>query len=199
MASTLDKIVEAPGPTKAAVLILVLGLIGAGWYTLYFSETVAQVERAAKRTPTLNKTLRQQKEIEKNLEKFKQEISKLKQARDRMRDRLPDSPAIAGLLQQIHSQAKVVGLQVDSFKRSKDQEEKLYARIPVRMTLVGTFHQVATFFYYLGRLTRIVNVEDIAIVTEFRDETKNIIKAECQASTFMYLRPKEDDAGETGG
>ena len=199
MASTLDKLVDAPGPTKVAIAVLVFGLVAAGWYTLYYSESADKVIEASRRTPRLNKELRQQREIEKNLEKFKQEISTLKQARDQMRDRLPDSPAIAGLLQQIHSQAKVVGLKVESFKRSKDQAEKLYARIPVKMTLVGTFHQVATFFYYLGRLTRIVNVEDITLVTEERDETKNIIRAECQASTFMYLRPAEDSEGQQGG
>ena len=197
MAITLDKIVEAPTSTKAAVLVVIMGLVAAYWYTMYYGDTVANVARAAKRTPTLNKQLRQQKEIEKNLEKFKAEISKLEQARDSMRDRLPDSAKIAGLLQEIESQAKVVGLQVENFKRSPDEEEKLYARIPVKMTLVGTFHQVATFFYYLGELKRIVNVEDITIVTELRDETKNVIRAECQASTFMYLRPKAD--GKAGG
>ncbi|MEE2786246.1 MAG: type 4a pilus biogenesis protein PilO [Myxococcota bacterium] len=195
----MDKLVDAPGPTKVAIAVLVCGLVAAGWYTLYYSESADKVSEASRRTPRLNKELRQQREIEKNLEKFKQEISTLKQARDQMRDRLPDSPAIAGLLQQIHSQAKVVGLQVESFKRSKDQAETLYARIPVKMTLVGSFHQVATFFYYLGRLTRIVNVEDITLVTQERDETKNIIRAECQASTFMYLRPADEAEGQQGG
>ena len=197
MASTLDKIVEAPASTKAAVLVIVMGLVAGYWYTMYYGDVVTNVSRAAKRTPSLNKQLRQQKKIAKNLEKFKAEISKLEQARDSMRDRLPDSAKIAGLLQEIESQAKVVGLQVENFRRNPDEEETLYARIPVKMTLVGTFHQVATFFYYLGELKRIVNVENITIVTAVRDETKNIIRAECQASTFMYLRPKTD--GKAGG
>ncbi len=196
MASPYEKLANAPASTKGAALLLVLAVVGAGWYSLYYSEVVSKVERAAQRTPTLNDDLREQKQIEKNLVKFQDEINKLRQARDRMRDRLPEQPAIAGLLQQIHSQAKVVGLDVNRFERGKNENKQLYARIPVRMTLNGTFHQVATFFYYLGRLTRIVNIEDIELVTlNRRDEGDDRIQAICSATTFMYLAPKDANKG----
>ena len=190
MAGSYEKLANAPSSTKAAGLILVLALIGAGWYSLYYSDTVSKAERAASKTPRLNDDLREQRRIEKNLVKFQDEINRLRQARDRMRDRLPEEPAIAGLLQQIHSQAKVVGLDVNRFQRGQNEDRKLYARIPVRMTLNGTFHQVATFFYYLGRLTRIVNVEDIELVTlNKRNEGDHRIEAICSATTFMYIPP----------
>jgi type IV pilus assembly protein PilO len=196
MASPYEKLANAPASTKGAALVMILALVGAGWYSLYYSEVVEKVEREASRTPSLNDKLREQKKIEKNLVKFQDEINKLRQARDRMRDRLPEQPAIAGLLQQIHSQAKVVGLDVNRFERGENENRQLYARIPVRMTLNGTFHQVATFFFYLGRLTRIVNIEDIELVTlNKREEGDNRIAAVCSATTFMYLAPEDSPKG----
>ena len=196
MASSFEKLANAPASTQGAALFLILAVVGAGWYSLYYSEVVASVEKENRRTPGLNDSLREQKKIQANLVKFQDEINKLRVERDRMRDRLPEQPAIAGLLQQIHSQAKVVGLEVQSFVRGQTEKKEMYARIPVKMTLVGTFHQVATFFYYLGRLTRIVNIEDIELGTlNKRDEDDNRIRAVCSATTFMYLPPPDAAKG----
>ncbi len=196
MASPYERLAAAPTSSKAAGLILVMGLVGAVWYSLYFSETVSAVEQAVQQTSKLNSTLREQKKIEKNLVTYQEEINRLRLARDRMKDRLPTEPAIAGLLQQIHSQAKVVGLEVNRFERGENENDKLYARIPVRMTLAGTFHQVATFFYYLGTITRIVNIENIELVTlGKREEGDDRIQATCNATTFMYLPPADAKKG----
>ena len=191
MSKALDKFLAAPASTKLALLILVMGLVGAAWYTLYYDEVLTSYDRELRRTPQLNKEFAEQKEVEKNLVRFEEEITRLKRARDKMRDRLPENAEIAGLLQQIHSQAKVVGLDILSFERGQDEAEQLYARIPVTMTLLGTFHQITTFFYYLGKLTRIVNVENIQLTSASREDGLNKIKAVCNATTFMYLSAEQ--------
>jgi Tfp pilus assembly protein PilO len=56
------------------------------------------------------------------------------------------------------------------------------------MTLTGTFHQIATFFFYVGRLTRIVNVENISLarVSSKDGGPEGALTATCTATTFMY-------------
>lgn len=193
--SQFDKFLATPPSTKVAAIVLAMGLIGAGWYFLYYGEVEAALVTERQKTPQLAKTLSEEKEIEKNLQKYKDEIEKLRKSRDEMRDRLPENAEIADLLQQIHSQAKIVGLEIARFERGEDEVETMYARIPVKMVLRGTFHQVATFFYYLGKLTRIVNVENIELTALDRAAGEERIQAVCNATTFMYVPPAESADG----
>ena len=197
MASSLDKLAAAPTSSKILVLVMMLGVVGAGWWTLYFSELTDKLGKAEKNTPKLTKTVAKEKAALKELTKYQDLIDKLRVERNRMRDRLPEKPAISMLLEQIHSQAKIVGLSVERFERNKTKKEELYARIPVKMELTGTFHEVATFFYYMGRLTRLVNVQDIELKTLGRKEKADgtidhRIAANCSATTFMYIAPNAD-------
>ncbi|MCA9558902.1 MAG: type 4a pilus biogenesis protein PilO [Myxococcales bacterium] len=189
MAEGFDKFLAVPTSQKVALLVVLMALIGAGWYFLMFEEVSTNIGKEAKRTPALNKSLSEEQEIEKNLVKYQEEIEQLKKVRDEMRDRLPDSAEIADLLQKIHGQAKIFGLEIARFERGDTVLEQTYARIPVRMTLKGSFNQVSTFFYYLGKLTRIVNVENIELTAANRQDSGSDLVAICTATTFQYLPP----------
>lgn len=198
--SQFDKFLATPPSTKVAVIVLMMGLVGAAWYFLFYGEVEAALVAERQKTPQLAKTLSEEKEVEKNLQKYKDEIEKLRKSRDEMRDRLPENAEIADLLGQIESQAKIVGLEIARFERGDDEVETMYARIPVRMVLRGTFHKVATFFYYLGKLTRIVNVENIELTALDREDGEDRIQAVCNATTFMYVPPTESaDGGRAQG
>jgi len=192
MASSLDKLAAAPTSSKALTLVLLLGLVGAAWYSLYYSDLLDALDKAEKSTPTLLAKVKKEKAALKERDKHQDQVNKLEQERNNMRDRLPEKPDISRLLEQIHNQAKIVGLAVDRFERNAATKAELYAEIPVKMQLTGSFHQIATFFFYLGRLTRLVNVQDIQLKTIGRKVDKDgtvdtRIVANCSATTFMYL------------
>lgn len=201
--SSFDKFLATPTSTKVAALVLIAGLMGAAWYFLFYGEVEAALVTEQKKTKKLTDELNAEKEIEKNLKRYQDEIERLRKARDEMRDRLPENAEIAELLQQIHGQAKIVGLEIMRFERGEDEVETMYARIPVTMVLRGTFHQVALFFYYLGRLTRIVNVENIKLETldaRAADGATDRVQATCTATTFMYVPPSASaDGGRNRG
>lgn len=200
--SSFDKFLATPTSTKVAVLVLCAGLMGAAWYFLFYGEVEAALVTEQQKTKALAKELAEEQDIEKNLKKYQDEIERLSKSRDEMRDRLPENAEIAELLQQIHGQAKIVGLEIIRFERGDDEVEPMYARIPVTMVLRGTFHQVALFFFYLGKLTRIVNVENIELTTlKGRDAEQNqgLVEAKCTATTFMYVPPTQSAAGAKGG
>ncbi|MEZ4467885.1 MAG: type 4a pilus biogenesis protein PilO, partial [bacterium] len=131
-----------------------------------------------------------------HLEERRNEIQELKRLRDEMRSRLPDNAEIAELLQQIHSQAKIVGLEISRFERGEMLREALYARIPVKMILTGTFSQIASFYFNLGQLQRIVNVQDIELTTIRRgsDVSEERLVANCVATTYQYIPGAETAA-----
>ena len=121
MSELFDKFLATPTSTKVALLILLLGFVAGGWWVLFYDDLLTSLESERRRTPQLNRTLSEEQEIEKNLVRFQDEITRLQRARDKMRDRLPENAEVAALLQQIHSQAKVVGLEIQRFERAPNE------------------------------------------------------------------------------
>ncbi len=125
MASSIDKLAAAPTSSKVLIMVMLLGLVTAGWWTLFYSEVAEKVVKATQETPTLNKKVSKEKAALKELSRYQDLINKLRQERNRMRDKLPEKPAISRLLEQIHSQAKIVGLAVDRFEKNAATREEL--------------------------------------------------------------------------
>ncbi len=197
MADSLDKFLSAPTSTKLATLILLMGVIGAGWYSLYFTEVQAAISREAGRTGQLNKTVAEEKKILEDLGKIRAKIERGKAEQQAMLEKLPADAEIAALLQQIEGTAKIVGLQILRFEPGEEEPEETYARIPVTMTLQGEFHQVKSFFDQVGKMTRIVNIEDISLTTIENTEQTTRVQAVCNATTFKYLkREKKKSSGK---
>ncbi|MFZ4734880.1 MAG: type 4a pilus biogenesis protein PilO [Bradymonadia bacterium] len=188
MGEALEKFAAIPTAQKFLVLALLAGLIGVGWYFTFISDVEDKITTAHTSTKTLNKKLTDAQGKIANLKKFEEEVETLKRQREEMTDRLPADEEIASLLQKIHGQGKIVGLEINRFERQPPEVADLFVRIPVRMTLTGTFHQIATFFFYVGRLTRIVNVENISLarVSSKDGGPEGALTATCTATTFMY-------------
>ncbi len=192
MGDSFEKLLAVPTSQKAALLVLLMGGIGAAWYFMFFEGTMNAIAAETRKMPQL---VKEREELKTKLEKLaeaEQRIETLKKKRLEMQQRLPEDAEIADLLNRIHQQAKYVGLDITLFKRGIMVPEQLYARIPVEMVLKGTFSQITQFFYSLGKLTRLVNVEDIALAIENRDPQKDpMLVATCTATTFMYLTPEK--------
>lgn len=186
MGELLDRFLAVPTPQKVALLVVIMAGIGTGWYYLVADATKTQINREIALTGQLNEQLRKLREDEKALIELEHEIEKLKKERDAMQDQLPADAEIGSLLLKIHGQAKIVGLEISRFERQDSEVEKEYVRIPVKMTLSGTFHQINTFFFYVGKLTRIVNIENIDMQVFQRDRDSAKLNATCTATTFMY-------------
>lgn len=196
MGDILEKFSTIPAAQKFLILIVVMGLMGAGWYMLSIQDMDTALESSHRDTQRLNNELTAENAKVANLRKFEDEVDLLKKQRAEMQDKLPADEEIASLLQKIHGQGKIVGLEINRFEREAPQIAELFVRIPVRMTLNGTFHQIATFFYYVGKLTRIVNVENISLISAKRELGESTLTATCTATTFMYRPAGLDVPGE---
>jgi type IV pilus assembly protein PilO len=110
---------------------------------------------------------------------------------------LPSETEMSSFLNSLNAQAEAVGLEIISVKPKKETAAKYYARIPVQLKLTGSYHQLAKFFYLVGSLDRIINIEDISLqVGSFVDSTP-LISADVMATTFRSVS-EEKKKGEGG-
>ncbi|MBU0552251.1 type 4a pilus biogenesis protein PilO [Myxococcota bacterium] len=199
MDSSFDKFLALPAGSKLAIVLVFAALVGAGWYFTFYEEIYNNIVAERAKTPSLTQELSNEKALLKNLEAFKLEIDRLRRERDEMRSRLPEKAEIADLLKKIEGKAKTIaGLRIMRFERQPEEMAELYARIPVKMVLEGSFNELVTFFFYVGTLKRIVNVEDISFTATKREDGKTHLTALCNLTTFQYVAPKQAPAGRGG-
>ncbi len=117
--------------------------------------------------------------------------TKLEEKKARARDLnkvLPETAEIASFLQAVNQQAEIAGLKVKTVNPMESQKQPFYARVPVKLSVTGKFHQIAKFFAGISRLDRIINVENIEMgQPKIGDNEETTLQASCLTTTFHAL------------
>ena len=106
--------------------------------------------------------------------------------------------------------ATISGVKLTSWTPQDEEPEAFYAKVPMKLQLEGKFHQVAKFFYGVGQVDRIINMENIDIKINQQsakqreqeleasrnplDEDSVTVEVSCLATAFRALKD-----GEGGG
>lgn len=179
----LDKI---PLSQKILLLALVAAGIFVAFYLLVYSGIEEQIASTRGRINSLQDKRAELKAQSGDIERLKTEIGELCERQSSFLEKLPPRAEVGSLLQAIHQQAQLVGLQIDHFERKDDVPSANYTTIPVQMKIQGTYDQVADFFYFIGRQQRIVNVKNISL-SKVGDETvvgPPRLNVACEISTY---------------
>src|SRR5438067_484585 len=140
-----------------------LGLIAVGvvYYLFFFSDLSSAINAALQKENALKAD---KSAAEAAFTAFNKDSAELETKKAKARDLnkvLPDSSEIATFLAAVNQQAEVAGLKVKTVTPAEEQVQQFYTRVPVKLEVSGRFHQLAKFFAGVGRLDRIINVENI--------------------------------------
>src|SRR5262245_59746590 len=125
---------------------------------------------------------------------FEAELKRLETQLDSLKKILPYTEEIADLYSRIQPEGTELGLAVVFFKPGNHVPKEYYDEWPISMTLNGNYHILAKFFERIGKLYRIINVNDFSVKNLNVSKTSNssnTIQATCIATTFIY---KEGEA-----
>jgi len=190
MAKILDKLNKVPVWQKLLVLVvLAVGVVAFFHFTQW---TVIDRELATldSEFDNLERKYRELKAIAEDLAAFKQNIRKLEEDLRVALTQLPRDKEIPSLLRDVYSLGKKSGIEFKTFSPSAEVPKKLYAEVPIKLTLAGTYHEIAVFFDRVGKLSRIVNISDIDLSPiQAKDGLANLT-VNCTATTFTFLGGK---------
>jgi type IV pilus assembly protein PilO len=132
---------------------------------------------------------------------FMKDSTELEKKKAKARDLnkvLPESNEIATFLAAVNQQAEVAGLKVKSVQPADEQVQPYFTRVPVKLEVAGRYHQLAKFFAGVGRLDRIINVENIELTSPLAgDNDQTSLTARCLTTTFHTNAPKPAGSGST--
>lgn len=178
-------------PLGQRILFLTLIILGLGvaYALVLYQPLLDEIDATNQELRNLNQEQEKLEQLKANQNEIKAKLAKLDRQLIIAKEKLPDNAEVPSLLQRIHNQAKTAGLEINKFKREPDRSKDYYMEIPVSMELVGTYDELANFFYYVGRMTRIVNVSEIGLNRTGSDlQPDGNLKVTALAVTFMYNR-----------
>jgi len=82
------------------------------------------------------------------------------------------------------------GLQFDLFKPGPEQIRDFYAELPITVRLTGTYHDFGAFAGDIGKLSRIVTLNNISINTNQQSKDGSLVM-DATTKTFRYLDEEE--------
>jgi len=196
----LDKIQKVPPKTRLVVFIgLIVVLLVA--YVLQFQIPMnTQIEQLKKSLAELQTRIQQNDSKIKQLDELKAEVKTLQARLVVLTEQLPPESEVSGLLRQIQNLVNQSGLVLKLWRPEKRRAHTsgLYEEIPITMTLVGGYHNTATFFDRVGKLTRIVNILNIKMGGAKVAPSGNVdVDINCTAMTFSAVE-KKIEAPQTG-
>lgn len=183
----LEKILKLPLYQRILIVGVIVVLIAAGYYFLLYAPKVEEYDRLKADYTRLYAKLQEDRRIAADLPKFKAEYEKMQQKLERALAELPNEKEIPTLLTSISSLAKDQGLDILRFKPLAEVPKGFYAEVPVQLKLVGPYHDVATFFDRVGKLSRIVNIGQLAIGKGKTEDGHTEVTVECLATTFRFV------------
>ena len=191
MNATLEKILDRPKAQKLGILVGLIILISAAFYSFLYSP---QADEIAKLNESIEaaeneKSIKQKRAA--NLPKLQKELGDLDVRLKEAIAQLPSKKEIADLLSSIATKAQESGLDIDLFRPRPENYKDFYAEIPVEMNIKGTFHNVIMFFDAIGRLTRLVNIDNVGFKNPKVSGDRMVLEFTTTAITYRFLEEAE--------
>jgi type IV pilus assembly protein PilO len=179
-------------------IIISVAIFGTLWGCFVWFFYIPQTEEIAKLNRELKSAqdkLARLKNVEQNLRAFKKEFKKTEEEFKQALRLLPDKEEIPTLLTSISNLGAQSGLEFLLFQPQSEVPRNFYAEIPLKLEVTGPYHNVATFFDQVSRLSRIVNIGDVTMSEMKAAKTKAdvvVLKTGCTATTYKFIETKEE-------
>lgn len=186
----IQKLHLAPKPVQIlAAIVFAVVLVGVG-YVAMFKEQMETLETA--KTTELDELRPKYKKIATqvaNLDNLEKELQLIEQSISTLIKQLPTDSELPNLIQELHQAAATNGLTLTQvLPRPKMKEDDNIERLPFRISLSGSYDQLANFVRDVGRMSRIVTLSSINIVAaEEEKSVSNNKKAASKPHTKFTL------------
>ena len=173
-----------------------LVLVAAGYFFFFHSPLEDGLGTAKTAGVTLNADLSKARAAEQAYQKDLAELADREQRQKELNQILPATTEYPAFLSAVQSAANVSGVSLSAWTPREKVPEKYYAKVPMKVELTGKFMQIARFFYNVGQLDRIINMENISMTDPRLVDDEVVLKTEALATAFHVI---EEDAADANG
>jgi type IV pilus assembly protein PilO len=191
--SALSKL---PLPAKIGVGAALCAVVMFAYWFIFYSDVSSKIAGAEQQKNTLRTSLATQQQAQATYFADRADLALREQRSRELNKVLPPDAEEDSFLSSVQQASNVAGLDLKGYAPVKEVPMAYYAKIPMKIDLSGKFHQIAKFAYELGKVDRVINVENIELTDPKEVGDEVVLTAKCLATAFHALAPgaPRDDA-----
>ena len=197
MEKLLENFAKIPLRQKLIGVGIIVVLIGVGAYFFDIDPARTQIADNDARIEKQEAELLKLQQQAQHRTQFMREVERLKQRLREAEEQLPKQAEIPKLLRDIAYEAQQSGLRLDRFEIQAESQQGDFAQVPVKMSVRGSYHEIAVFFDRLAKMPRIVNVTDLVMLTPSMENKKIVVSSSYTATTYRFLDKAPEKAQAT--
>jgi type IV pilus assembly protein PilO len=187
----LNQILSRPRQQKFGILAgLVIFLLIIGYFYIYLPGDDKIIKLAEEITGVRGDRDRK-KALAANLPKLQKELQEWDAKLRAAVAQLPDRKEIPDLLSSLSTKAREAGLEILLFRPRAENFQEFYAEIPVDIVVRGGFFNAVTFFDEVGKLNRLVNIDNIDLKNPKVGGDQVALEISTLTTTYRFLDEAE--------
>ena len=191
MNQLLTQILRLPRQQKIGILAgLILFLLIVGYFYVYVPGD-DKVTKLAEEITAVRSDRDRKKALSANLPKLQKELQQWDAKLNAAVAQLPDRKEIPDLLSSLSTKAREAGLEILLFRPRAENFQEFYAEIPVDIVVRGGFFNAVTFFDEVGKLNRLVNIDNIDLKNPKVGSDQVALEISTLATTYRFLDEAE--------
>lgn len=178
-----------PVIVKVLLVLILCALVGVGWYFYDIEGQYLALDRTEKIEVELRQDFEAKQAKAANLDAYRTQLAEMQETFGGMLRQLPNRTEVADLLVDVSQTGLAAGLEFELFQPQAEVPKDFYAELPIKIRVLGTYHEFGEFVSGLAALPRIVTIHDVQIKPRPKDKGELLLEA--TARTYRYL----DEAG----
>jgi type IV pilus assembly protein PilO len=181
----LNNLGSWPSVVKAisCVLLLIVAL-GLG-YNFYLKDLQGSLDQRRAEEVALKEQFSKKAFLAANLEAYKSQMAEMEASFGALLRQLPSDTEVPGLLEDITRTGLGSGLEFEEIKLQPEVAQQFYVELPIQISVVGGYHDLATFVSGVASLPRIVTLHDFEIRPATKDSVSKL-RMSVLARTYRY-------------
>lgn len=176
-----------PTALKTVLVALILITILVMGYFLKVQDIRQQIQRASEKEVQLLQQYQSKAFLAANLDAYRQQMLELDETFGALLEQLPKDTEVPGLLEDITEVAYGSGLSMKSISLQPEKVSEFYVELPIRIDVIGDYHDFGSFVSGVASLPRIVTLHDYAIKPSDGSQLNMVI----EAKTYRYKAEAE--------
>ena len=187
MNNLITQILRLPRQQKIGILAgLIILLMLLGYFYVYLPGSV-NVGKLGEEIASIRGDRDKKRALSGNLPKLQKELQEWDAKLKAAVAQLPDRKEIPDLLSSLSTKARESGLEILLFRPRAENFQEFYAEIPVDIVVRGGFFNAATFFDEVGKLNRLVNIDNIDLRNPKVGTDQVVLEISTLATTYRFL------------
>jgi len=159
----LSNIGDWPAVVKAILILILCVLVAVGWYFLYTEDQFKELERVERVEQDLRLDFEGKQAKAANLEAYRAQLAEMQESFGAMLRQLPNRTEVADLLVDVSQTGLAAGLEFELFQPQPEIPKDFYAELPIKVRVIGKYHEFGEFVSGLAALPRIVTIHNVGI------------------------------------